>query len=239
MRTPGDSVDGTGGRASSADGTSGSDTRQAICRAASRLFRQRGFAATTVAAIAREVGITPGALYWHFASKEEILATVLEETIADFERQVTAAATGATVAERLYNALRTHVLLQLAERSEDAPASATLVIAQLASALPAERQERIRAVERAYYEFLCGLLTEGAASGELDVGPLAPTVFSLVNLADYVITWYRDEGPLGPEEVADAVARLGLRMVGARDLPAPSAASSPTATGASLEEARP
>lgn len=239
MRSP----DGRGGarrrRGRAPEGGTGPETREAICRAAGRLFRQQGFAATTVAAIAREVGITPGALYWHFASKEEILATVLEETLTRFQERVTMAATGATVSERLYNALRAHVLLQLAERAEDGPASATLVIAQLASALPPERQRRIRAVERAYYEFLCGLLTEGAASGELDVGPLAPTVFSLVNLADYVITWFRDDGPLGPEEVADVVARLGLRMVGASAAGMPDAAMPLAATGATREEAGP
>ncbi|MEN2738697.1 TetR/AcrR family transcriptional regulator [Microbacterium sp. X-17] len=49
------------------------DRKQQIARAASLLFQNRGYHAVSMADIAAEVGITSGALYWHFGSKEELL----------------------------------------------------------------------------------------------------------------------------------------------------------------------
>jgi len=51
----------------------GDETRQRILEAARKLFGRRGFDTTTVREIADEVGITDGALYYHFRSKREIL----------------------------------------------------------------------------------------------------------------------------------------------------------------------
>jgi len=55
------------------------DTRAQILNAALRLFSEHGFARTTVRAIARDVGITNAAIYYHFASKQELLEALLEE----------------------------------------------------------------------------------------------------------------------------------------------------------------
>ncbi|MCJ7511215.1 MAG: TetR family transcriptional regulator [Dehalococcoidia bacterium] len=55
------------------------DTRGQILDASLRLFSQHGFARTTVRAIARDVGITNAAIYYHFASKQELLEALLDE----------------------------------------------------------------------------------------------------------------------------------------------------------------
>jgi len=55
------------------------DTRAQILDASLRLFSEHGFARTTVRAIARDVGITNAAIYYHFASKQELLEALLEE----------------------------------------------------------------------------------------------------------------------------------------------------------------
>lgn len=44
-----------------------------------RLFSEHGFARTTVRDIAREVGITDAAIYYHFASKRDLLEALFEE----------------------------------------------------------------------------------------------------------------------------------------------------------------
>jgi AcrR family transcriptional regulator len=53
------------------------DRRQSIEAAAAELFAARGFAGTSVADIAAEVGITPGAIYRHFSSKEDLLERIV------------------------------------------------------------------------------------------------------------------------------------------------------------------
>jgi len=54
-------------------------TRKEILDAAIRLFARKGLLATTMAQLAKEIGMTPGALYWHFPTKEDLLLGAIEE----------------------------------------------------------------------------------------------------------------------------------------------------------------
>jgi AcrR family transcriptional regulator len=54
-------------------------TRRQILDASLSLFSERGFARTTVRDIARVAGITDAAIYYHFASKQELLEALVEE----------------------------------------------------------------------------------------------------------------------------------------------------------------
>ncbi|GAA3939981.1 hypothetical protein GCM10023085_21830 [Actinomadura viridis] len=69
-------------------------TPRRILDAASTLFAERGFRGTSMQAIAREVGITKAALYYHFESKDDILRHLtlplldeLEAALAEAEAQ--------------------------------------------------------------------------------------------------------------------------------------------------------
>jgi AcrR family transcriptional regulator len=54
-------------------------TRGEITDAAIKLFARRGFLATTMADLAKAIHMTPGALYWHFPTKEDLLLATMEE----------------------------------------------------------------------------------------------------------------------------------------------------------------
>lgn len=62
------------------------DTKQRILDIASGLFARQGYTATTIADIARELGTTTAALYYHFPSKSAILAGLLAGPIATYTR---------------------------------------------------------------------------------------------------------------------------------------------------------
>jgi AcrR family transcriptional regulator len=53
-------------------------TREAILTACLRLFAQRGFTSTSIDMIAGAAGITKGAIYWHFDSKDALFDAILE-----------------------------------------------------------------------------------------------------------------------------------------------------------------
>ncbi|MFZ5915332.1 MAG: TetR/AcrR family transcriptional regulator [Chloroflexota bacterium] len=57
----------------------GEQTRQSILDAAKALFIAQGFTAASMRQIAQAVGITPAAIYNHFASKDEIFTAVLQQ----------------------------------------------------------------------------------------------------------------------------------------------------------------
>jgi AcrR family transcriptional regulator len=47
------------------------------------IVRDRGLAALSMRRLAGDLGVVPGALYWHVASKQELLAAVAERIVAD------------------------------------------------------------------------------------------------------------------------------------------------------------
>jgi AcrR family transcriptional regulator len=53
-------------------------TRQRLLAEAQRLFRERGYAATSLEQIAEAAEVTKGAIYGHFASKEDLMISALE-----------------------------------------------------------------------------------------------------------------------------------------------------------------
>ncbi|MCD0450488.1 TetR/AcrR family transcriptional regulator [Actinocorallia sp. API 0066] len=61
-----------GGRNKSAD------SREKILDVSERLMAAHGYAATPISAICRDAGLPPPSIYWHFGSKEGVLAAVME-----------------------------------------------------------------------------------------------------------------------------------------------------------------
>jgi AcrR family transcriptional regulator len=59
----------------------GREARDELLTAALRVFARRGYRQAGVDEIAAEAGYSKGALYWHFAGKEELLLALIEERI--------------------------------------------------------------------------------------------------------------------------------------------------------------
>lgn len=55
------------------------ERRQELIDAARQLFVQRGYEETSVSDIVKKIGVTQGTFYWHFPSKQEILAAIMRE----------------------------------------------------------------------------------------------------------------------------------------------------------------
>src|SRR6185295_17683009 len=58
----------------------GRRSRDRLLRAATQRFAAQGFSGTSIDDVCREAGVVKSAVYWHFDSKEGLLAAVLEET---------------------------------------------------------------------------------------------------------------------------------------------------------------
>lgn len=53
-------------------------TRESVLRAALDLFAEKGYSRTTLSGIAKRIGMTRGAVYWHFDNKEALLAALID-----------------------------------------------------------------------------------------------------------------------------------------------------------------
>ncbi|SRR5579885_987908 len=66
----------------------GERSRRAILDAAARLMAARSYAATSIAAIAKACRLPASSIYWHFGSKQGLLAAVIEDSLFEWEKQL-------------------------------------------------------------------------------------------------------------------------------------------------------
>ena len=71
------------------------EARSRIMDVAARLFRERGYAAVSLRAIAEAANMKAGSLYYHFASKEELVVEILNQGIRTVHDDVVRAIEGA------------------------------------------------------------------------------------------------------------------------------------------------
>lgn len=63
-------------------------TRAMLLDAADKLFGSRGYSRTTLLDVAREAGLTRGAMYWHFTNKADLFKQVLERMFSQVTRMI-------------------------------------------------------------------------------------------------------------------------------------------------------
>ncbi|MCY0923464.1 helix-turn-helix domain containing protein [Streptomyces sp. H27-G5] len=92
---------------------SGRPPREELLRAAAELFTVRGYGATTTRAVAERAGMRQATMYHYFGGKEELLAELLESTVAPspaLARRLSAES-GRPAARRLWELCRSDVML--------------------------------------------------------------------------------------------------------------------------------
>jgi TetR/AcrR family transcriptional regulator, cholesterol catabolism regulator len=84
-------------------------TRERILGVAAEWFGTHGYAATSIRDIAREVGVTVGAIYVHFPSKDRLLVAVYEEGVRRIGEAVDAVPMSTEPWKRLEAAAQAHL----------------------------------------------------------------------------------------------------------------------------------
>lgn len=189
--------------------------REKVLRTALQFFMRHGYAGTSMRAIADELGISAPALYWYFPSKEEIFASVLEMSLADFWSAVKDALTDDDPVRRLRQLVRAHVSWQLREADVARTFDINVGMRQLLKDLPEDRAKEIIRLEREYLTELRGILAEGQRRGQFSIADINVTAFAITTMCEYVHTWFNPERELGVDDVATRYEALALAMVGA------------------------
>jgi AcrR family transcriptional regulator len=188
--------------------------RDKVLRTALQLFMRHGYVGTSMRAIAEELGISAAALYWYFPSKEEIFASVLEMSLADFWSAVKSALTEDDPVRRLGQLVRAHVSWQLSQSDVARTFAVNVGMRQLVGELPEERAGEIIGLEREYLSELRGILDEGKRRGQFSFADVKVTAFAVTTMCEYVHTWFNPGGEMGIEDVAAHYEKLALAMVG-------------------------
>jgi AcrR family transcriptional regulator len=84
---------------------SGLDTKRRILAIAQEMFARQGYAETSMAEIAHELGTTQAAIYYHFGSKADILEALLVGPLAAYSELAERAASGLVTPNELLGKL--------------------------------------------------------------------------------------------------------------------------------------
>jgi AcrR family transcriptional regulator len=185
--------------------------RRQIEDAASGLFRDRGYAATSVRDIARALDLQGASLYAHVASKEDVLWAIVERAAARFESAVAPVlAADLPAPEKLRQLCRAHVLVVTDDLRHAA------VFQHEWRFLGEERREAVGRMRDRYERHFRDVIAAGAASGELSSDDPALDARAVLTALNGVADWFRPEGQLPSEAVADRYAELATRALEAR-----------------------
>ena len=175
-----------------------------IVEAAAEAFRTKGFAATSLEDIASAVGIWKGSLYHYIDTKEDLLFAVVREPAEEILvglRELSQMDLPPT--EKIRRATRSH--LKVLETNF---VYASVYLQEIAGR---RRMKEWSAMDREYLELLESIIRDGIAEGEF--APLTnPRIATLgiIGSLNWLTHWYRPEGPLRADAIADQFCDMFL-----------------------------
>jgi AcrR family transcriptional regulator len=174
------------------------DMKATIKSVAIELFFKKGYFATSISDIAKGSGIQKASIYYHYASKEDLLYHILKSTMDDLTSYLKDSLSSATgVEQRMCMAVRSHVRFHLKRQKENFIANSEL------RGLTADHFRVIVKKRDAYEAIFQDLIRQGAEDGvfaNVDVKILS---YAILTLCTAGATWYKPTGRLTVDEIAD------------------------------------
>lgn len=189
-------------------------TRERIHEAGLALFHERGYTGTTMRELAEACGLTPGAIYNHYASKDELLFAIVDR-VHDLADEVLAEALRGvgTDPEAQLDALAAAFTAFHIARPQ-----ATRVANRDYIYLPAGQLESVVRRRRRVRALFASILREGEAQGRFSFAELGSedaveaASMAILNMAVWVAEWFDPSGPRSAQDTAALHGRLALRI---------------------------
>lgn len=180
-------------------------TRDDILDAAAQVIRQKGFHGASMADIAVAVKLQKASLYHHVSSKQEILLALLDRALEMLFEQIDIIAKQPLPADEK---LRQMVQVYLRLLADNSDLSAVLLF-EHRSLEPAQHKRHIPNRDR--FEALWrDTLEDGVRDGLFDCPDTALVARALMGVLNWTLTWYRPNGSLSIEQIADQYTTLLL-----------------------------
>ncbi len=186
-----------------------SPTIRRLLLAGIECFWRNGFHASSTRDIAKRAKLSPAAVYVHFATKEDLLFTIIlavAERLRDHLRDL--AAQGGSPTELLQRLV--HAYIAFPARMHKASLVANR---EFNSLTPAQRKHVVK-IRDELEQIVGSCLERGNASGEFRFDDLSMTRMAVVSLCRSTLLWYSPRGRCTPEEIGDHYVQLVLNMVG-------------------------
>ena len=176
------------------------EKRAEILRRAASVFRQKGFHRAGMREIAKAGGMAPGAIYYYFASKEDLLHAcqllTLERLLASAGEIAGGGGTAADQINRLIHAHLRHSLDEL---------GGSLAHMEF-HALPPEKFAEVVAQRDRYEAAWRRIVERGIENGEFQSANAKLATLTLLGALNWTVVWWRRDGEQSLDELATAMA---------------------------------
>ncbi|MCE9648982.1 MAG: TetR/AcrR family transcriptional regulator [Parvibaculum sp.] len=189
-------------------GSSGTKTLAAIREAGLQLIYKDGFEAMSLRQLAAKVGLQPGSLYNHIATKQDLLFDLIHNHMVTLLERVNAELEGIDdplTALSVFTAF--HLTYHIERKREVFIGSAEL------RSLEPKNRKRIVGLRRAYEDLLCDILEKGAAKKQFKIGDARVSTYAILAMLTGICTWYDPKGRIDRKALIDVHTRLVLQGV--------------------------
>lgn len=180
-------------------------TREDILIAAAQIIGQKGFHATSMQDIAQAVNLQKASLYHHVTSKQEILVELLDQALdLLIERMNHVLALEISIEDKLRQAVKTYLTTLVTQRD-----LASVLLLEHRSLDPELHARHIPKRDR-YEQLWRDLIEQGVKEQVFHCSEPSMAAKAFLGVINWTITWYRSDGSLSAEEIADQFADLFL-----------------------------
>jgi AcrR family transcriptional regulator len=180
-----------------------------VLSAAIELMSEKGFHGTSIRDIAERADMSVSSMYHYFGSKQDLLHDILRRGMVALTANARAAsdAAASSPVARFDAMVRAHVILHT-----QIPRESLLTNRDFFSLSP-ERREDIIAMRDDYEALFTSALDAALQDGTCRCPHPGEAVRAVIAMCSAVGTWYRPEGELKPDAIADRYSRLALSMI--------------------------
>ncbi|WP_454117984.1 TetR/AcrR family transcriptional regulator [Microbacterium lacticum] len=190
--------------------TRDSGVADAITRAAVDLFATRGYETTSVQQIVEAAGVTKGAMYHYFASKDDLLFGIYDELLTLQKNHLDEIVARGVASDADVDDTLLTVCIDVVQTSIDHRLEGT-VFFRSAHLLSVDRRDEVTRRRRAYHDAFAALLERGQAEGRYRTDiPIALLVAHFFSDVHYLTQWYSPTGAESGDLVAAQLADLYL-----------------------------
>jgi len=178
--------------------------RAAIRDAAARQFADKGYAAASIADVARACGVSKALMYHYYRDKEHLLADIAESYVGRLQDII-----DRVRAEALPPAAHLRRLIELFMAEYEHSAARHRVLVQDVKYLQRAHRARVLTKERKVVQGYAEVIAKIAPQTDREalIKPLTMILFGMIN---WTFTWFKERGPLTYAEMAPVVADLFL-----------------------------